>query len=514
MGKKGETLLKSKRRLLPGIIIVTLIAVSLITIFFLIKEHRSNSSKQPDQNVSTLPEDESPGIDYSKLNLVLEKVPEYYTFLLDKTEADHLSEQLEYIKVNKKAMTQELVDQYAAEIQSLVQEVGVFQDIPQIYLKTEALGTIHREYSDVSVAVADSTTGVSKAVIDMTAQIKLRGNSTMEVAKKSYTLKLSQKADVLGMGKAKKWVLNANAFDKTLLRNKLVFDFASTIGLKYTPASAFADVWLNGTYLGNYLISELVEVSPSRVDIEEDKGDYLIELEDERITPGMTYFNTPIYGYRFGVTEPEDITDEQLQELKGFLEKVETAIDARDWSLLTTYVDEKSYIDFYILSEVFKVVDFDYSSTRFYIKDNKLYAGPPWDYDLSSGNADKDFYYDYNYPPGVGEDSSSGLWCIGNLYSYCYEFPEFREALSKRYLELSDTIANLYEDNSLGTNQIDLLMEKYKPSFDRNFTLAGWTFTQDFILERIPEADYLQNVQYLRDWLKKRNEFLKNSWTR
>ena len=343
--------------------------------------------------------------------------------------------------------------------------------------------------------------------------VKIRGNSTPEVAKKSYTIKFVKKVGVLGMGKAKKWVLNANAFDKSLLRNKLVFDFASLIGLEYTPESTFADVWLNGKFIGNYLLSELVEVSPSRVNIDTDKGDFLIEREAERVSEGITYLTTPIFGSRFGVNEPEDITKEQLMVLTNFLEKVEMAIQARDWELFASYVDEKSYIDYYILSELFKVVDFDYASTRFYIKNNKLYAGPTWDYDLSSGNADDNFYYNYNYHEGFGSDSSYiGLWCNANLYRYCYEFPEFTAALRVRYKELQEVIKNLYEDNSIGTNQIDFLLEKNGKSFASNYNKAGWTFTQDFILERIPETTYEQNVEYLRGGLKKRNEFLLNSF--
>ena len=33
--------------------------------------------------------------------------------------------------------------------------------------------------------------------------------------------------------------------------------------------------------------------------------------------------------------------------------------------------------------------DIGFSSTRFYIKNGKLYAGPLWDLDLSSGNIDE-----------------------------------------------------------------------------------------------------------------------------
>lgn len=491
-----------KRRLMIGMIAGITVAF-LVLLFLYVRSTQAGLDKTAASNKA------AKSVDFTGLDSILEKVPEYYSISFDEAVATHLSNQLEYVEANRRTMTQATADIYAHEIQEILQNANSFDDIPQVYIKVEEEGTIQRDYTSAQVAIADSKDGETKEVMDLLAQIKVRGNSTAEVAKKSYTIKLSEKQDVLGMGKAKKWVLNANAFDKSLLRNKLALDFASAIGLDYVPACTFADVWLNGSYIGNYLLSELVEVSPSRVDINTDSGDYLIELEVERNQPGTTYFRTPIFGYRFGVTEPKDLSDEQLAGLTGFLEKVETAIEARNWESFCKYVDIKSYIDFYILSEVFKVVDFDYSSTRFYIKNNILYAGPPWDYDLSSGNADRDFYFAYNYPIDSEPNTSyNGLWCNANLYLYCYEFPEFKDAFRKRYIELQELITNLYEDNSIGTSQIDGLLVKYKSSFDRNYSIAGWTLTKEFMLERNPDSTYQQNVEYLRDWLKKRNEFL------
>jgi len=503
-----------KSKLFRGILLIASIII-FISLLFLVfgRNHKPESATFVDQEDAIPTNEDVLSIDYSKLNSALKDVPEYYDVFLDTTVSSHLSELLDYVKVNKMTMTQELIDSYANEIQEIVKASYSLTDVPQVYIKVSGSEYLNKEYSSASVRIVDSKGGKSEDIVDLSAKIKIRGNSTAEIPKKSYTIKFTKKEVVLGMGKAKKWVLNANAFDKSLMRNKLAFDFSSAIGLKNTPDSTYADVWLNGKFVGNYLLSELIQASSSRLDINTDKGDFLIEREDERISEGTTYFNTPIYGYRFGVNEPETITTEQLEVLSSFLGKVETAIQDKDWKLFISYVDEKSYIDYYIFAELFKIVDIDYSSTRFYIKNDKLYAGPPWDCDLSSGNADQDFYYEYNYHEGYGPNSSYlGLWCQVNFYSYCYEFPEFTDALRARYKELQGVIQNLYQDNSIGTNQIDLLLEKYGKSFDRNYTTAGWTLTHDFILERIPETTYDQNVEYLREWLEKRNEFLLDSF--
>ena len=49
-----------------------------------------------------------------------------------------------------------------------------------------------------------------------------RGNSTWLHDKRSFKIKLQKGADLLGMGKSKHWILLANAFDPSLLRNRLV----------------------------------------------------------------------------------------------------------------------------------------------------------------------------------------------------------------------------------------------------------------------------------------------------
>jgi spore coat protein CotH len=498
--------MKRKKILFIGILLIIGMAVSIMVLLFHPDRNQTESTSQKDQE-DEKKDDLSPASDYAKLDLVLENVPDYYPIIVDKSTAGYLGKLLGYVKENRNTMNRQTLNACAREISRIISSACTYTDVPQIYISGDYL---YSGYSPASIAVVDSQEGGSKVITDTSAEIKIRGNSSREVKKKSYTFKLSKKEDILGMGKAKKWVLTANAFDKTLMRNKLVYDFWAAIGMEGTPEAAYVDVWLNGKYIGNYLLSEVIEASPSRVDINTDKGDFLIEREVERFSTGTTYFRTPVYGLRFGVNEPKVITDEQLKELTDFLGKVETAIQAGDWQLFTSYVDVKSYIDNYILSELFKVVDFGYSSTRFYIKDDKLYAGPPWDNDLSSGNADSDFYYSYNYHEGYGPDSSYiGIWCNVDLYNRCYEFPEFTEALHNRYQELQEIITNLYENNSLGTNQIDLFLQKYGKSFDRNYTVAGWTLKKEFILERNPEATFGQNVEYLRDWLKRFRRMIK-----
>ena len=106
----------------------------------------------------------------------------------------------------------------------------------------------------------------SKVLYDGPMTMHVRGNSTSMCAKKPYKLKLDKKADLLGMGKSKHWVLISNPFDVSLLRSKTAYDLSGEMGLVHME-SQWVDVVMNGEYLGNYQLCEHIRVDENRVDI-------------------------------------------------------------------------------------------------------------------------------------------------------------------------------------------------------------------------------------------------------
>lgn len=61
--------------------------------------------------------------------------------------------------------------------------------------------------------------------------IKGRGNSSWTLDKKPYHLTLANSAPLLGMDSSRHWVLLSNGWDRTCIRNKLVYDFAGRTAL-------------------------------------------------------------------------------------------------------------------------------------------------------------------------------------------------------------------------------------------------------------------------------------------
>jgi len=109
-------------------------------------------------------------------------------------------------------------------------------------------------------------------------KIRGRGNSTWFFhPKKAFQLKFSDKSEMLGMPEDKKWIFLAEHSDKTLIRNKIVFEMGYISHLDWTPESYFAEVIINNQYNGTYNITQKVEESSHRVALG-DTG-YLLEID-------------------------------------------------------------------------------------------------------------------------------------------------------------------------------------------------------------------------------------------
>ena len=377
--------------------------------------------------------------------------------------------------------------------------------LPQVYLTTEEIIT-RGEYVSCSITVHDPT-GVYSDICDTASTVKIRGNSTSSGEKAPYNIKFSDKTELLGLGKGKKWCLLANLYDKTQLRNTLAYSFAQTAGVNYTSNSCFAEVYLNGEYRGLYQICEPVGVSGTRVDIDTDENEFLLELEPYRGYSNPYCIVTPTINMILGYNEPEKPTDEQRAWLLNFMTDAETALLSGDYDKVKEFIDVESFARCYVVQELFKNIDYILSSTRFYVKDNKLYEGPVWDFDLSSGNCSKSYYPEYNNADTSGL-SHEGLHCVSLFNQYLFQYEAFRELVSNLYEELQPVIVNLYRDNELGRNQIDSLVEAYRDSIDRNNALWSTKIRYNLYEHTPVDGTYDGEIAFLKDWLEKRNAWL------
>lgn len=398
----------------------------------------------------------------------------------------------------------------AAEPAGQEEAYTAFSETADIYITAD--GEPGDEYIGAEVMA-----GWGDAELTVPAEIKLRGNSSRESDKKAYTIKFETDQTLFGMDAGRKWALVSDPFDKSLLRPAVGFVYAQMLGLSYTPEIRICNVWLNDRYMGVYTAMEPIEAGEGRVEIDPDNGDFLLERNKERYEDGQYYIDSPS-GIRFEFNEPEEPSKQQTEECYELLGTVEEAVFSGDHHEYEKYIDVDSFVDFYIFHEMIKDIDFGEYSTRYYFKDGLLYAGPPWDLDLTQGNVSvekEEFKYaEYNNAEGAGDesgDSARGMWAAyGDYYYWLCRDPWFRERTAQRWKAVRPVTENLAEANELGESVLDRYLNAHGDSLKANFIEAGWSVSEpENPAEWQDPADtYIGNVEMLKEWLIKRATYL------
>ena len=183
----------------------------------------------------------------------------------------------------------------------------------------------------ITISTPDSTGNFIEDFSTTNFKIKGRGNSSWSHSnKKSYTIKLTNKSEILNMKEAKKWVLIGNYSDKSLLRNF----FASRLGNElynttWNPSFKSVNLIINGNYRGVYLFGECVQINKKRVKInntleDNDNGGFIFEINhwaDEFLN-----FKTS-HNVEISLKDPDDEISAAKQEfVKEIIQNAENSL--------------------------------------------------------------------------------------------------------------------------------------------------------------------------------------------
>lgn len=354
---------------------------------------------------------------------------------------------------------------------------------------------------------------------DTDVEIKGRGNFTWKLPKRGYQIKLSSKKNVLGMGKAKTWILLANYADSSLLRNKITSDLAQELGLAYTGECAYVDLWVDGNYQGNYLLIEKVQVDKNRVNLSDENG-IIAELDNNYYETEENYFVSNKSGTAFvlkdSVADDEEKKDSQSEkafnEFRNYINEFETYLysDKKDWKKISSMIDVESFIKYYFIQEFTEDPDGCRSSVFMY-KDgatDKLHMGPIWDYDSAlgnytskalGGNTDIDYIINIKkYMPNSNE------W-----YTQLFQIKEFRKIVSDMYnnsikKSLENVTTNITKNQSAIIKSAEMNFIKWD-TLGKNTPFVG--------SDRINKATYNEEVQYLSNWVQNRVNYLNKRYS-
>ena len=385
------------------------------------------------------------------------------------------------------------------------------------------------------------------------AQLKGRGNNTFSYSKKPYQIKLENKAALSGMAKAKTWVLLANWNDVSLLRNQIVLDISREAGMRYALSCVQADVWINGSYNGLYLMTEKAQIQKGRMelrDLEEEtealnaeapgsyprkkletadlpliRG-YQIPENPEDITGGYIAViekryrlkSNPEAGFRtryelsIQIKEPTYPSMEQVQYLGNLVFEMQDAaaagdgISAKSGKHYSEYMDISSFALKFLIEDWCK--NYDYiSGSQFLYKDSDdrdplIYAGPAWDYDLSFGNMRDKGYQ----PTGDYVVKNTQKYNLYWLLSRHGEFMDrVREIWQKQFRPAAAVLTGEAEPTA---DSVLRSLDDYAESIRKSAAMNTARWGVPKTTSGTAGSNFDQAVVYLKKWIASRTSYM------
>lgn len=352
------------------------------------------------------------------------------------------------------------------------------------------------------------------------AKFRIRGNSSREFDKKGYSIKFmnddftkSRDIEIDGMTADSNWVLHGPFMDKTLIRNYICYNLAGQGFDVYSPNVRFCELFLNNKYEGLYLLVEEINYNESgRINVTEsnpssDMTSYILKIdklsskEEENIESFFfdTYRRTSNNNSRVSIRYPSDILENQKSYIENKYYKIERTISSESISDkkdgYRKYLDEESFIDYFIFNEFVMNSDILDKSTFLYsdVKNGKLRTAV-WDFNNSFGN--------YIIDEATGDFIMTDRW----WYSYLLRDKNFTEKIIKRYKYLRE---NILSDEYL-INYIDETVKYLGPAIDRNFERWSNVMETNFILDPIEsnQHGYNESIEYLKYKIIERGKFM------
>ena len=339
--------------------------------------------------------------------------------------------------------------------------------------------------------------------------IKGRGNSTWRQApKKPYAIKFEKKQSVFGMPKHKRWVLIANYFDNTFIKNELAFYLSRTFELDYTVNGHFVNLVLNDEYIGLYWLGEAIKVDKSRVNINDTK-DFLIELSGDKEDKWV--FESSIKKQNYIIKNDDYMNEERFTFVQNKISDLESILyndyfpykdESREELLqLNDKIDLESFAKMYLVEQIMNNRDFypnEIGSAFLTLNSDTglLRACTVWDFDAA---------YIYEWP-NLGPSKWDGLVYAESLYyDALFKLPEFCEIVKNILKEQS----NLYEKCEIF---IDNLALNLQTAID--FDIKRWGMHNDrstlYVYMNYRETQ--QFIDYVKRRLKTSIELVKNTY--
>ena len=393
-----------------------------------------------------------------------------------------------------------------------VEDEGIFFDpfdFPTLHVDTEnAVGITSKEiYTSAVVSLRNANTGFTFENIG--AGIRGRGNFTWKIDKKPYRLRFNTARSMLDSGyQARDWTLIACHTDKSFIRQYSAYHLASLLDSMYfVPNAWFIDLYLNGKYQGVYMLSDQIQQNEGRAELTYDADpvncEYLLEWDGYAPDEGIEDVDwVSVNGIPVAIKFPSgsSLTSAHISYVKDYLIVADNAFESGNYAEILDIICENSFIDYFLVEELFKNSDCGWSSIYMQIKgsgaERGLQMGPVWDFDLALGNTEQI----YSEPDGLWAEIAN-RW-FGNLM----QVQEFRNNFIARWNEVKDAQIDEMITRTEGVISI------YREAFERNFMV--WDILGSYFWPNPPaiiEIDtFIGQAEYAINYLKTRKIWLDN----
>ena len=368
--------------------------------------------------------------------------------------------------------------------------------------------------------------------------LRYRGNSSFGSSdKKPYSFRpldkpleeggVKKKVNILGMGKDNNWALLAPYSDKSMIRDMLAFEI-SRPWMEYTPEGRYCELFLDGTYYGVYILTEVVSKGKTRINLDDPgetgdelTGGYIMEVNrtDGEVTYTSRYNPLSKNGQRlmnryincqYKSPDYEDMTQAQVDYINGRIDQMETAL----WNYRPTgtatykeYLDVQNFIDYQIAMELGHNVDGYRLSGKFFKRrdsQDPRFKMVVWDMNLAYGNAD---YYDawrtdtWMYQNNDLLNSKGDEQLVPFWWYKLNTDADYIAAFKARWAQYRRS--NLRQDRILAT--VDSLANVLTSHGAESRNSRAWPRWGQYVWPNYYIAeDYTDEVNYLKEWLVER----------
>ena len=399
-------------------------------------------------------------------------------------------------------------------------KVSSLSDFPRINITTDdGKGIFSRTtYKTGKITFLDPKKMYSEVTSlgTLTMRAKCRGNTTTYAEggiKIPYRLKLDQHNKVFGMKGDKDWILLPDLLDPSLLRTAVSLRIARMVSMPWTTKFRTAELYLNGDYMGCYLIVEAKEadrenkVPVTPVEGTAIDGGYFLEL-DMRIDEDEDndkYFITNLFGKTIHFKDPENPTNDQKTFIRNYVNAVEQRLFSKQFDPSTGYrsvMEVSTFINYFIVEELTMNIDGNMRLSTYFAKDadTKLFIPMVWDFDRAIGNCDyltSEFALSSNGPTGWFIKIRGGYphedhGKKDTYFQYLFMDPLFVSELKARWNQVKPRL-------DLIPGYIDKMSEYNSLAYDHN-SQAGKNPHANRNYSSPP--NYFQSWQEARDWMK------------